>query len=88
MARQLYWELLETLEKATDSEEEKPKVIPYLQYSTVFNLSQTEGIQAPTDISQQFEPLAVREQIIQGFTRQTGNHAYTFTKSLLSAGNG
>ena len=64
----VFWKLLETLEKATESEEEKPKVIPYLQYSTVFNLSQTEGIQAPKDAPQPLEPLAVCEQIIEGFT--------------------
>src|SRR5687767_3146342 len=64
----VFWKLLETLEKATESEEEKPKFIPYLQYSTVFNLSQTEGIQAPKDVPQPLAPLAVCEQIIEGFT--------------------
>jgi len=48
----VFWKLLETLEKATKGEEERSKVIPYLQYSTVFNLSQSEGIQAPKDVPQ------------------------------------
>jgi len=43
----VFWKLLETIDKHTDNEEKKTKVISYLQYSTVFNLSQTEGIQAP-----------------------------------------
>ena len=66
----VFWKLLETLEKSTESKEEKPKVFPYLQYSTVFNLSQTEGIQAPTDVPQPLAPLAVCEQIIEGFTEK------------------
>jgi len=64
----VFWKLLETLEKATESEKEKPKFIPYLQYSTVFNLSQTEGIQAPKDVAQPLAPLDVCQQIIEGFT--------------------
>ena len=64
----VFWKLLETLEKATKGEEERSKVIPYLQYSTVFNLSQTEGIQAPKDVPQPLVPLAVCEQIIEDFT--------------------
>ena len=34
----------------------------------VFNLSQTEGIQAPKDVPQPLAPLAVCEQVIEGFT--------------------
>jgi antirestriction protein ArdC len=64
----VFWKLLETLEKSAENGEEKPKVIPYLQYSTVFNLSQTEGLGVPKDAPKPFEPLAICEQIIEGFT--------------------
>ena len=64
----MFWKLLETRHTKTVDEEEKTKVIPYLQYSTVFNLSQTEGIKAPKDAPQPLAPLAVCEQIIEGFT--------------------
>jgi antirestriction protein ArdC len=50
-----------------ENEEEKTKVFPYLQYSTVFNLTQTEGIDAPKDAPHPLEPIAVCEQIIEGF---------------------
>jgi antirestriction protein ArdC len=60
----VFWKLLETREKSEENGEEKPKVVPYLQYSTVFNLTQTEGIDAPKDAPQPLEPLAVCEQII------------------------
>ena len=64
----VFWKLLETREKSEDNEDEKTKVIPYLQYSTVFNLTQTEGIDAPKDAPQPLEPIVVCEQIIEGFT--------------------
>jgi antirestriction protein ArdC len=64
----VFWKLLETPDTKRVNEEEKTKVIPYLQYSTVFNLSQTEGIQTPKDAPQPLAPLAVCEQIIEGFT--------------------
>jgi antirestriction protein ArdC len=64
----VFWKLIETLEKSEENGEEKPKVIPYLQYSTVFNLSQTEGIDAPKDAPQPLNPIAVCENIIEGFT--------------------
>ena len=64
----VFWKLIETLEKSEENEEEKPKAIPYLQYSTVFNLSQTEGIDTPKDASQPLNPIAVCENIIEGFT--------------------
>ncbi len=63
----VFWKLLETLDKNAETEEEKTKVIPYLQYSTVFNLSQTEGIDAPKDTPIPLEPIAVCEEIIEGF---------------------
>jgi antirestriction protein ArdC len=64
----IFWEQLKVLEKHADNEKEKTKLIPYLQYSTVFNLTQTEGIEAPKDAPQPLSPLAVCEQIIEGFT--------------------
>jgi antirestriction protein ArdC len=64
----VFWKLLEPVNTKTEDEKEKTKVIPYLQYSTVFNLSQTEGIEAPINASQPLAPLAVCEQIIEGFT--------------------
>jgi antirestriction protein ArdC len=63
----VFWKMLETIGKQADHEAEKTKVIPYLQYSTVFNLSQTEGIAAPTDASPTLAPHAVCEEIIEGF---------------------
>ena len=42
-------------------------MIPYLQYSTVFNLSQTEGIEAPKDTILTIAPLTVCEEIIESF---------------------
>jgi antirestriction protein ArdC len=63
----VFWKLLESLEKREENREEKPKVIPYLQYSIVFNLTQTEGIDAPKDASQPLEPINVCEQIIEDF---------------------
>ena len=63
----VFWKLLESLEKSEVNGEEKPKVIPYLKYSTVFNLTQTEGIDAPKDAPQTLEPIAVCENIIEGF---------------------
>ena len=65
----VFWKLLQTLKKNADNEEEKSKVIPYLQYSTVFKLSQTEGIDAPKDAPKPLAPLAVCEEIIEGFYR-------------------
>ena len=59
--------MLEKIDTHSDNEEEKTKVIPYLQYSTVFNLSQTEGIEAPKDTLPTLAPLAVCEEIIKGF---------------------
>ena len=64
----VFWKLLGTREKSEDNEDEKTNVIPYLQYSTVFNLTQTEGIDAPKDAPQPLEPIVVCEQIIEGFT--------------------
>ena len=63
----VFWKLLETIDKQADNEDEKTKVIPYLRYSTVFNLSQTEGIEAPKDTIPTLAPLAVCEEIIKGF---------------------
>jgi antirestriction protein ArdC len=64
----VFWKLLETLDKQADNEAEITKVIPYLQYSTVFNLCQTEGIEVPNDAPSTLAPLAVCEEIIAGFT--------------------
>jgi antirestriction protein ArdC len=63
----VFWKLLESIEKIEENGDEKPKVIPYLQYSTVFNLTQTEGIDMPKDAPIPIEPLAVCEEIIKGF---------------------
>jgi antirestriction protein ArdC len=63
----VFWKLIETLEKSEANGEEKSKVIPYLQYSTVFNLTQTEGIDAPKDAPKPLEPLVVCEKIVEGF---------------------
>ena len=63
----VFWKLLETLEKSEENGEEKPKVIPYLQYSMVFNLSQTEGIDVPKDAPKPLAPLAICENIIEDF---------------------
>jgi antirestriction protein ArdC len=63
----VFWKLLETIDEQADHEAIKTKVIPYLQYSTVFNLSQTEGIAAPTDAPPPLAPHAVCEEIIEGF---------------------
>ena len=57
----VFWKLLGTREKSEDNEDGKTKVIPYLQYSTVFNLPQTEGINAPKDTPQPLEPIVVCE---------------------------
>ena len=64
----IFWKLLETLDESADNEEEKTKVIPYLKHSTVFNLTQTEGIKAPKDAPKPLEPHAVCEKIVDGFT--------------------
>ena len=64
----VFWKLLEPVNTKTEDEKEKTKVIPYLQYSTVFNLSQTEGIEAPQNAPQPLAPLAVCEEIVEGFT--------------------
>jgi antirestriction protein ArdC len=63
----VFWKLFETLDINVGNEEEKTKIIPYLQYSTVFNLSQTEGIKAPKNAPQPLVSLAVCEEIIKGF---------------------
>src|ERR671914_179406 len=63
----VFWKLLESLEKREENGEEKPKVIPYLQYSIVFNLTQTEGIDVPKDAPKPLEPLEVCEEMIEGF---------------------
>jgi len=63
----VFWKLLKTLNNDSVKEEEKTKVIPYLQYSTVFNLCQTEGIESPNDAPSTLAPLAVCEEIIAGF---------------------
>lgn len=65
----IFWKLLEVLDDTPEPEEEnKIKTIPYLQYYTVFNLSQTEGIATPENAQQAKEPLAACEAIIEGFT--------------------
>jgi antirestriction protein ArdC len=63
----IFWKLLEVLSETPDGEEHKVKTIPYLRYSTVFNLSQTEGITAPADAPKALEPLTACEEIIAGF---------------------
>jgi antirestriction protein ArdC len=64
----VFWKLLEVLNEKPEEQENELKTIPYLQYSTVFNLSQTEGIPTPADSPQVIEPLEACEQIIRGFS--------------------
>jgi antirestriction protein ArdC len=63
----IFWKLLEVLEKEDDSEENKARTISYLQYSTVFNLHQTEGVARPSETIQVREPLPACEKIAEGF---------------------
>jgi antirestriction protein ArdC len=64
----IFWKLLEVLDDTLEEGTEvKAKTIPYLQYSTVFNLSQIEGIERPEDTKPAREPLTACEAIITGF---------------------
>jgi antirestriction protein ArdC len=63
----VFWKLIEALNETAETEEQKTRTIPFIQYSTVFNLSQTEGIQAPKEVKPTIAPLAACEKIIEGF---------------------
>lgn len=64
----IFWKLLEVPDDTPEQEaKNQVKAIPYLQYYTLFNFSQTEGIAEPVDVQKATEPLAACEAIIQGF---------------------
>jgi antirestriction protein ArdC len=63
----VFWKLLNVLDDSEKDEKKKITTIPLLKYSTVFNLTQTEGIPAPAGTANTIAPLDACERIISGF---------------------
>ena len=57
-----------------DKDTNEKKMIPFLKYSTVFHLSQTEGIQSKLEQEQDIDtdPIAEAEAIIAGYINRSG----------------
>lgn len=61
----VYWNYIDVEDKATG----EVKKTPFLRYYTVFNVAQTEGIDAPTDTpAVEFNPIEEAARIVEGYT--------------------
>lgn len=62
----VFWKFLEHVDKETGEKSQ----VPFLRYYTVFNLTQTEGIELPTPAAPQpenvFEPIEAAQTIVSG----------------------
>lgn len=60
----VYWNFIDVEDKATG----EAKKTPFLRYYTVFNVAQTEGIEAPTDTpADEFNPIEEAARIVGGY---------------------
>jgi antirestriction protein ArdC len=65
----IFWKLIERVEENTkEGEKTVKRYLPCLQYYTVFNLDQTEGVKYSEDLETEIESLTLCKQIVQGYT--------------------
>lgn len=73
----VYWNFIDVEDKATG----EAKKTPFLRYYTVFNVAQTEGIEAPTDTpADEFNPIEEAARIVGGY-KEAPEIKHGFTKA-------
>jgi len=64
----VFWNMLNV--KANDDEDKVEKIIPFLQYHTVFNAEQCEKIPVPKDDLIEFKPIEECEKVINNMPKR------------------
>ncbi len=65
----MFWKLIERTEENTaEGQEQEKTYIPCLQYYTVFNLDQTEGIKFADGVESEIESVTLCKKIVEGYT--------------------
>jgi len=79
----VYWKMLEAKADDTDQPpDDKPKLIPFLRYFTVFNVSQCDGLSLPDRFAEKpqtapsFDPIEAAEKIWEGYPNPPRLHPH------------